>query len=123
MPEALTTFPLSDQDRAREVCREHGFVDTPSETLVTCSDLAAWLQVSERTVRRMVALGTIGPTAFKVRGGVRWRRETITQWLIESERHGELINRREWEIMEVNREVGRPSPKLAIHGPRIEKDR
>ncbi|QNN24114.1 helix-turn-helix domain-containing protein [Planctomycetales bacterium ZRK34] len=49
--------------------------------MLTYADLAATLNIGDRTVRRWVAEGTLPPPDLRLRGIVRWRPETIERWL------------------------------------------
>lgn len=50
------------------------------DTLLTVSDVALRLSLSERTVRRLRRKGDL-PTGIEVAGTIRWRPEEIERWL------------------------------------------
>lgn len=49
--------------------------------LMTPDDLAAALQVSTRTLRRLELLGRIGPRALSIGRGIRYRTEEVGRWV------------------------------------------
>ncbi|KAB1661536.1 helix-turn-helix domain-containing protein [Pseudoclavibacter sp. CFCC 13796] len=55
-----------------------------SPSLLTIKDLARYLSVSEKTIRNLRSKGE-GPRAVKIGGSVRWRQETVDQYLLEME--------------------------------------
>ena len=69
--------------------------------LVGPKELARLLGVSVATFHRMKAAGKIGPEPIRISAGrIGWRLQTIERWLSESERAGELIDRRTWRLIE-----------------------
>ncbi|WP_192496861.1 helix-turn-helix transcriptional regulator [Pseudoclavibacter sp. CFCC 14310] len=58
--------------------------ETAPRPLLTIKDLAALLNVSEKTIRNLRSKG-IGPRAVKIGGSIRWRQETIDQYLRDME--------------------------------------
>jgi predicted DNA-binding transcriptional regulator AlpA len=54
-------------------------VTPPAESLMTVEDLAAWAQVSVRTVREWAAEGT-GPRRIRLGRGVRYRVGDVLAW-------------------------------------------
>jgi len=52
------------------------------ERLLTLGDLAALVQVSEKTLRRWRSEGRL-PSAVEIGGVVRWRREDVDAWISE----------------------------------------
>lgn len=56
----------------------------PARHLLTIKDLARFLNVSEKTIRNLRSKGE-GPRAVKIGGSVRWRPETVEEYLRESE--------------------------------------
>lgn len=50
------------------------------DSLLTLNDLAKHMQVTSRTVQRMVSEGEC-PPPFRVGGAVRWRWATIREWI------------------------------------------
>ena len=54
----------------------------PAEPLLwTPDDLAAVLQVSVRTVRRLELLGQIGPRPMTIGRGIRYRVDEVRRWI------------------------------------------
>lgn len=51
-----------------------------SPPLLTADQLAAWLQVSVRSLWRMRSAGDV-PAPVRIRGAVRWRAADIEGWL------------------------------------------
>ena len=60
---------------------------TPEPLLLSRSDLARLLRVSTTSLDRLRAAGRL-PPAIRLGGALRWRRETIEQWLRELEHGG-----------------------------------
>ena len=59
--------------------------------------MARLMDVLRATLDRLVAAGKIGPKPIKVSAGrIAWRLATVERWLAESERAGELIDRKTW---------------------------
>jgi len=56
--------------------------------MLTYADLAAMLNMGERTVRRWVAEGVLPPPDLRLRGVIRWRPATIEQWLRQQAKGG-----------------------------------
>ncbi|MBL9082139.1 MAG: helix-turn-helix domain-containing protein [Planctomycetales bacterium] len=55
--------------------------DVPESTaLLTAKQVAAWLQISERSLWRMRSAGQL-PAPLRLGGAVRWRREELAAWL------------------------------------------
>ena len=58
--------------------------DTPPAApplLMTPTDLADELQVSERSIRRLHERGKIGPATLQIGRAVRYRREEVARWI------------------------------------------
>ena len=49
--------------------------------MLSYRDLAAYLAIGERTVKRWTAEGTLPAPDLRLRGIVRWRPATIDKWL------------------------------------------
>ena len=49
--------------------------------MLSYRDLAAYLAIGERTVKRWTAEGTLPAPDLRLRGVVRWRPATIDRWL------------------------------------------
>lgn len=49
--------------------------------LMTAADLAAELQISERTIRRLAITGKIGPAPISIGRAVRYRRDEVANWI------------------------------------------
>lgn len=56
-------------------------MDGPSERLMTRSDVAYWLQVDTRTVRRLTQAGKLRKVDFGKRRMVRYRPEDVAAFL------------------------------------------
>lgn len=55
--------------------------DVPeSAALWTAKQVAAWLQISQRTLWRMRSAGQL-PDPLRVGGTVRWRKDALDAWL------------------------------------------
>jgi len=57
-------------------------VPVAAPSLITVDEVAAMLQVSQRTVYRFSDIGRI-PRPIKLGGSVRWRRSDILAWIEE----------------------------------------
>lgn len=73
---------------------------TAGPLLLDADDLARELGVSAKTIRRMDAAGKLPRPIRLSRRATRWRRETVSDWLRESERAGRLVDRREFEQLQ-----------------------
>lgn len=51
-----------------------------SAALLTAKQVAAWLQISQRTLWRMRSAGQL-PEPLRVGGTVRWRKDALEAWL------------------------------------------
>lgn len=66
--------------------------------LMTAADLAAEMQITERTIRRLSLRGKIGPTAIQIGRAVRYRRDEVRRWFLSG-----CPSRDEWRAMERGR--------------------
>jgi len=68
--------------------------------LVGAQQLSHLLSVSQASIYRLLSAGKL-PRPITLSGGtVRWRRETIEQWLVVAEQLGRLPDRDEMEAFE-----------------------
>lgn len=67
--------------------------------LIDRADLARLLAISTSTLDRMTAASKIPRPLMLSRGALRWRVETIRDWLRRSERFGRLLTRQEYEAI------------------------
>ena len=75
MTEALRIVPTDEPDAIA--------VNSPpvAPALMTSVELAAELQISERTVRRLEITGKIGPRPMNIGRAVRYRRDEVEKWI------------------------------------------
>lgn len=73
--------------------------------LVDADELAALLSVSAATICRMNSGGKV-PRPLRLGGAVRWHRQTVENWLRESQLAGRLLDRREWESLQQDADRG-----------------
>lgn len=59
-------------------------VNPNTQQLMTIKELAEFLNISEKTIRNLRSKGE-GPRAVKIGGSVRWRRETVEQYIRQQE--------------------------------------
>ena len=58
---------------------------TDDRPMLTVRDLAVWLNIHPRTLRRKLSAGELPKPIRLFKRGLRWRRATIEHWLQEQE--------------------------------------